>query len=1032
MKTRWIPFLLILLAATFLTGLRYGTQAERRSNDTTHHQADTTGTAPTRHFNTTIAVVNADTGVIIAGARYNYSAAIINTLGENFVLVSPAMAQTGLAGGTYGAIITFPPEVSAKILSFNAHQPQRVQLSFEINPDLPEREFLEIYMTITELQMAINTTLASTYVSSIFRQFHEAQDQVEGVFRNTLADLLALEIITLADFTATLTLDEVPYIPLNPRELDTVFYMEQVGLFATEVSSWYRNSYAMASDQFLWMREGLFSLTDNFPEQENDWLEMLTMWTSYSENYGELLEQYSEYVRLHEEALVAWHEENAAWHEALEDYQRQVADWHEDQNFWFDDAEIWHTEYLEFLDEAVDYYEALRDFRQELEENVTPLQDDITEWMHVLIEYEEWLAARLEEFIEMTEIYNEKAEYTNYFYEDLLEWHTELDAYIDSILEWKEVVNDRLEIMNLWQDELSEVTEDLQTILDRIQDDADSIPPMPQAVIFEIEPENSLAAITIPSAPPVILDLTISDWTPPNINTTPIAIPPAPPTGPTGPAATPNPAPTPLPSPPPLFSPDPGENAAALSDWHRSAVDWHRDLTNWSVSLSGWYSSLSSWSIALSGWRNDELTPWHGQVRDAATAVNTRQTYLQNTAIPQLNSRQQALHDYYLDIAHFHESLNISYQGISFWHTSLQGFNTRISNWDYQLNQYSTNMTTWRTTVEDIIEGITTTILPIIPDHIEWEHVELPEETDLPLPEPVEPLEMLELPDWSEILPTPPPYEGTEILEAFDRDFPLQGNAIEPMYLERPLAFTNYQVPEMVAYHGMLLAQQPLSPLVGPPPRPDDFWSSLNFMHAQLSSFDVGEFLSDDILRMVEQSIQAYDQFLQSIRDDIGFLFTDNIWLMHDVHAEYEHFLRNIRLDAFAANEAEQEELHAAIESFAQAREDTHEDTQLRLASFAAMMPESRAIAGVNQELIEFTVMPFEFTPLALREQNGYSVPFEFMAVTQQQAVADTFRLYQFIAFVALGGVFAGTVISCVVSFLGRKKRDEAEARGFG
>ena len=97
---------------------------------------------------------------------YNYSAAIINALGEGFVLVSPAMAQTGFENGTYGAIITFPSDVSANILSFNAYQPERVRLEFQINPDLPEREFIEVYMAITELQMAINSTLASTYVSS--------------------------------------------------------------------------------------------------------------------------------------------------------------------------------------------------------------------------------------------------------------------------------------------------------------------------------------------------------------------------------------------------------------------------------------------------------------------------------------------------------------------------------------------------------------------------------------------------------------------------------------------------------------------------------------------------------------------------------------------------------------------------------------------------------------------------------------------------------------------------------------------------
>ena len=104
MKKRWIPFILIAIVAIFLTGLRIGSTSTT-TTDTPH---TTPPPGHTANYSTTIAVVNADAGTVIDGTRYNYSAAIISSLGPDFVLVSPAMAQTGFANGIYSAIITFP------------------------------------------------------------------------------------------------------------------------------------------------------------------------------------------------------------------------------------------------------------------------------------------------------------------------------------------------------------------------------------------------------------------------------------------------------------------------------------------------------------------------------------------------------------------------------------------------------------------------------------------------------------------------------------------------------------------------------------------------------------------------------------------------------------------------------------------------------------------------------------------------------------------------------------------------------------
>ena len=107
MKIRYIPLTLALLALAFIMGLNQGA--------TNQYQLQTAHLQQLQpHHTTTIAVVNSDSGIHINGNLYNYSAAIIDTLGYQFTQVSPAMAQAGFAAGTFAGVVTFPSNHSVQ------------------------------------------------------------------------------------------------------------------------------------------------------------------------------------------------------------------------------------------------------------------------------------------------------------------------------------------------------------------------------------------------------------------------------------------------------------------------------------------------------------------------------------------------------------------------------------------------------------------------------------------------------------------------------------------------------------------------------------------------------------------------------------------------------------------------------------------------------------------------------------------------------------------------------------------------------
>lgn len=363
---RWIPFTAVCLVLCFLIGAQTGstTQAD--------HMATTEAAAA--NTQTTVAVINSDTSVMVDGVSVNYSSAVIDALGDEFVLVSPAMADTGFENGSYGAVITFPSDVSQKVLSFNSSQPEKVQIGFKVNPNLSGEDYLDTYMRIVSLEMSMNTTLAGTYVSSIFTQVHLAQDEVTKVFQNDQSDLSALGDVNLTDFTTQVNWDEPPEIKLDVTTADTSAFYQQVVSFADTVSTLYLDSYDQASSQYLGMRTGLYRLTDDLPRQRDDWLDLTSAWSDNLIDYTQKVEQFAADVEANQTELQRWYQQVADWSDAVAQYQFGVITWHHNVQEWFGKAQDWYVGYQQYLTDATKFADDNADYREQLNNFLSSLQ----------------------------------------------------------------------------------------------------------------------------------------------------------------------------------------------------------------------------------------------------------------------------------------------------------------------------------------------------------------------------------------------------------------------------------------------------------------------------------------------------------------------------------------------------------------------------------------------------------------------------------------------------------------------------------
>jgi len=618
---------------------------------------------------TTIAVINSDMGIEIDGERQNYSAAIINAMKDEFTLVSPAMAESGYESGAYGAVITFPSDVSAKILSFNSQQPEKVQLEFKLNPSLNEGDYIDTYLRIINLQVSINATLAFTYVSSIFLQFHDAQNQMGAVFLNNLDSLTAIDIIRLPAFSSTLDLDELPEIPLDPTPSDTAPHMESVSDFAGNVSSLYTISYEAASQQYLSMREGMFALCDDLPTQEEDWMIRLASWSDIIIAYGEALTEY---------------------------IADKLQEWYETADEWHKDADEWYGELRDNFEDSFAYLEEMFDYVEFLLDNIEPVIENLQELYDVL----------------------------------------ELSR----------------EMLKQWKGELEDTTTDLEA-----------------------------------------------------------------------------------------WSNDLAHAMSQLETYHTDLVSVGGELQIWHTQLTQYVSSL------------------------CPDCIGNAPQPLSNIDIPTL----------------------------------------------------PTDFT-----------------IPDLPD--DFSIPELDEEFNIP--------DDFDIPSADDLLGEQP-YGSIP-------DLP------EMMELKAPPSFDISQ----------FIDAQPEEPSYIHPPRPDDFWISIDFMHEQLSDFNVGEFLADDVHQQVDGFLDSYGMLLEMISEDLDMQFSLSLLELDEVRYGYIEYLAELKEETLRGEAEEQEKLRGDLDDYISIAESNNEDTHSLLSDFTAMMPESRTQAGLNHDLVDFTVAPFEFLPPEVRQ----------------------------------------------------------------
>lgn len=260
-------------------------------------------------YSTNIAVINQDIGVFVGGESINYANSIIEILGKNYTVVSPAVAQTGIENGTYGAIVTFPSDFSANLVSINELNPKQAVLGLSINHKLPEEQYISLYTQLMNMQHRVNNNIAYAYVKTVYTQLHEAQDEIDTLLDNDDKDMDAIEKVTLKNYAEMIDCGDLPNIQFEAESADFTDFINSSKSVANNMDL----VITIYTDAQVFTKNN----TETVRQYTDDVRNSSEQWKTEMEDWGNT---YSQGVKEYREKLLNWREDEDTRLTVLENY----------------------------------------------------------------------------------------------------------------------------------------------------------------------------------------------------------------------------------------------------------------------------------------------------------------------------------------------------------------------------------------------------------------------------------------------------------------------------------------------------------------------------------------------------------------------------------------------------------------------------------------------------------------------------------------------------------------------------------------
>ncbi len=182
MKKKGIMIVLAILfvSAAVAAGYFAGMHRERAENE---RRAEEMSRADKEERGAKIAIVNMDEGVDTASGKVQYAAQLLPYTGVEYTVTGLTDARIGVETGLYGASVIIPADFSQAVYSINT-QPTVSRLTFTISHAVSGEKREQAIRNVEALGANLSDSLTQIYLSSVMKEFHQAQDVSDEIIAN--------------------------------------------------------------------------------------------------------------------------------------------------------------------------------------------------------------------------------------------------------------------------------------------------------------------------------------------------------------------------------------------------------------------------------------------------------------------------------------------------------------------------------------------------------------------------------------------------------------------------------------------------------------------------------------------------------------------------------------------------------------------------------------------------------------------------------------------------------------------------------
>lgn len=209
----------------------------------------------------TIAVVNADVGVMADGGKKYYASELMAFPDTNFKSSGLTDAMEGVGDGRYAAYILIPENFSASVESINS-KPDKTQLTYALHDNLRQDVEIKIVNDIHNFILNLSTNISYMYVDAILKELHEVQDDSLTIMQNDIDDMESIEEVKTEDL-----IDGVEYAPLETTETEIVYmdlseYYGNLEQAVSDIEATYSANMETAQTEFALIKDGQTTVDD--------------------------------------------------------------------------------------------------------------------------------------------------------------------------------------------------------------------------------------------------------------------------------------------------------------------------------------------------------------------------------------------------------------------------------------------------------------------------------------------------------------------------------------------------------------------------------------------------------------------------------------------------------------------------------------------------------------------------------------------------------------------------------------------------